>query len=285
VRPPFPLREQSAFTQCFWNTVYYRLYTADGPIEADTSVYNNNDYLGRISAKSITPPHTGTSFTRCVLKVEGFTGVAKSELFASVSSQFPMEDSTLLSVFGDSGPGLSEYEPMALVIDPPDANAGRASSFLVAESEMTEFIEPLDEPYREWIWYRILDNLHLFVNQLVYYRVYNEDGEVESLQHFHTADNSLGRISIASITPPHTIATLKNRVAGAESIDKAQMASMKLFKDITGQVLIEEDDDPFLRLTGRSESRPMALIRPPRSTEPASDTEEVRVPRAFGAKP
>ena len=187
-----------------------------------------------------------------------------------------MEDSTLLSIFGDSGPGLSEYEPMALVIDPPDVNASRVCNFLVAESEMTEFIEPLDEPYREWIFYRILDNLHLSVNQLVYYRVYNEDGEVESLQHFKTADKSLGRISIASITPPHTIATLKNRIAGAELIDKAQMASMKLFKDITGQDLIkDDDDDPFLRLTGRSESRPMALIHPPRSTEPASDTDEV----------
>ena len=87
-----------------------------------------------------------------MLKVEGFTGVAKSELFASVSSQFPMEDSTLLSIFGDSGPGLSEYEPMALVIDPPNANASRVCNYLVPESEMTEFNEPLDEPYREWIW-------------------------------------------------------------------------------------------------------------------------------------
>ena len=55
------------------------------------------------------------------------------------------------------------------------------ANFLVAESEMTEFIKPSDEPYREWIWYRILDNLHLLVSQLVYYRVYNEGGEVESL--------------------------------------------------------------------------------------------------------
>jgi hypothetical protein len=166
---------------------------------------------------------------------------------------------------------------MALVIDPPDANAGRACSFLVAESEKTEFIEPLDE-YREWIWYWILDNHHLLVNQLVYYQMYNEDGEVESFEHFNTADNSLGRISIASITPPHTMATLRNRLAGAEWIDKAQMAAMKLFKDITGQVLIKEDDDPFFltdRLTGRSESRPMTLIHPP---------EEVCFLRAFGAK-
>lgn len=62
-----------------------------------------------------------------------------------------MDGSTLLSIFGDSGPGLSEYEPMALVIDPPDAS--RVWNLLIAESEMTEFIEPLDEPYREWIWY------------------------------------------------------------------------------------------------------------------------------------
>ncbi|EDR06234.1 uncharacterized protein LACBIDRAFT_329072 [Laccaria bicolor S238N-H82] len=234
--------------------VYYRLYTTDGPIEAVTSVYKNNRYLGRISAKSITPPHTVASFTRCVLKVEGFTGVAKSELFPSLSSQFPMDGSSLLSVFGDSGPGLSEYEPMALVIDPSDAKASRVCSFLVAESEKTEFNEPLDEPY-------------------LYYRVYNEDGEVESLEKFNTADNSLGRISIASITPPHTIVTLKNRLAGAELIDKAQIAAMKLFKDITGQDLIkDDDDDPIFKLTGRSESRPMALIRPPRPANP--DTEE-----------
>ena len=60
--------------------------------------------------------------------------------------------------------------------------------------------------------------------------------------------------------------------------------AMELFKDITGQVLIKEgDDDPFFRLTARSESRPMALIRPPPSTEPASDMGEVCVLRAFGA--
>jgi len=151
---PFSLRRASnrLSLSASGTTVYYRLYTADGPIEAYTSVYNNNDYLGRISAKSITPPHTVTSFTRCVLKVEGFTSVAKSgKLFASVSSQFPMDGATLLSVFGDSGPGLSEYEPMALVIDPPDSNQTRVSNFLVAESEMTEYIEPLDETYRELI--------------------------------------------------------------------------------------------------------------------------------------
>lgn len=246
--------------------LYYRLYTVDGPIEASTSVYKNDEYLGRISVKSITP-HTVTSFTRCVLKIEGFIGtVAKSELFASVSSQFPMDGSTHLSVFEDSGPGLSEYEPMALVIDPPDAKSSRVCNFLVSESKMTELIEPLDEPY-------------------LYYRVYDEDGEVESLEHFNTADKSLGRISIASVAPPHTIATLKNRLSGAESIDKAQMASMKLFKDITGQDLIKDDDnDPFFSLTGRSESRPMALIRPPRSTEPASNMEDVCVPQAFEAK-
>ncbi|EDR06235.1 uncharacterized protein LACBIDRAFT_329073 [Laccaria bicolor S238N-H82] len=223
--------------------LYYRLYTPDGPIEVNTTVYKNDDYLGRISAKSITPPHTVTSFTRCV---------AKSELFASVSSQSPMDGSTLLSVFGDPGPGLSETEPMALVIDPPDTKASRVCNLLAAESEMTELIKPLDEPY-------------------LYYRVYDEDGEVESFENFNTADNSLGRILIASIPPPHTIATLKNRLAGAEWIDKAQRTAMKLFEDITGQVLIKEEDDHFFledRLTGRSESRPMALIHPPEKHTP-----------------
>ena len=113
------------------------------------------------------------------------------------------------------------------------------------------------------------------MNQLVYYRVYDEDGEVESLQHFDTADSSLGRILVSSIAPPHTIVNLINRLAGAESIDKAHKAAVKLFKDITGQVLIKEDDDPFFlsdRLTGKSESRPMVLIRPLLSTGPASDT-------------
>ena len=214
-----------------------------------------------------------------MLKVEGFTGVAKSELFDSMSSQSPMDGSTLLSVHGDPGPGLSEHEPMGLVIGgTPAVNASRVCNFLVAESEMTELIEPLDEPYCEWIWYWILDKLHSLVDELVYYRVYDEHGEARSLQNFNTADNSLGRILIISIPPPHTIATLKSRLAGAERIDKTQMAAMKLFKDITGQVLIKEEDDPFFLndlLTGRSESRPMALIHPP---------EEVCFVRAFGAK-
>ena len=53
-----------------------------------------------------------------------------------------------LSAFlgGDRGHGLSEYESMVLVIDPPCAST---QPFLVVGSEMTEFIEVLDEPYRE----------------------------------------------------------------------------------------------------------------------------------------
>ena len=47
-----------------------------------------------------------------------------------------------LSAFlgGDRGPGLSEYESMVLVIDPPDAST---QPFLVAGSEMTrQWIKP-----------------------------------------------------------------------------------------------------------------------------------------------
>lgn len=53
-------------------------------------------------------------------------------------------------------------------------------------------------------------------------------------------------------------------------------------RDMTNQVLIKEDDNPFF--FEPTYSRPMAYIRPPQSTEPASGTKQVCVLQAFWAK-
>jgi len=76
----------------------------------------NDHFLGRIFPGSVLPPHTVASLKAYLCKIEGFPAVENATLYVALSSQTPMEHSTHLSLLGPSGPGLSEHEPMPLVV-------------------------------------------------------------------------------------------------------------------------------------------------------------------------
>ena len=113
-------------------TVYYRLYTKDGPIRSNNPIYANNPFISRTLPKFVTPPRTALSVKKYLCKIEGLSGPTSSTLFASLSSQTAVEESFRLAVREYSGSGVSEDDPMVLVVGVEDAEKRSAST---AQSE------------------------------------------------------------------------------------------------------------------------------------------------------
>jgi hypothetical protein len=71
----------------------------------------------------------------------------------------------------------------------------------------------------------------------VYYRIYTEDGAIISKHPVDSEDLSLGRIDIITIAPPHTITSIKLRIAKAEQLSRT--SSAKLFADMSSESPID----------------------------------------------
>ena len=62
------------------------------------------------------PPQTAASLTKCLVKIEGLEH-RKGALYRSLSDSTALDDSTRLSFRGTPGPGASDVDPVALVVD------------------------------------------------------------------------------------------------------------------------------------------------------------------------
>ena len=100
-------------------SVYYRLYKDYGSIPSNNRIYANDLNISRTLPKLITPPLTASSVKKHLCKIEGFSG-ATSTLYESLSSQTAVEDTSRLSLRGSTGPGLSEDDPIVLVVGAQD---------------------------------------------------------------------------------------------------------------------------------------------------------------------
>jgi hypothetical protein len=98
-------------------SVYYRVYTKDGAINTNTRIYANDPFTSRTLSRLITPPHTASSIKYHLCNIEGFPSNTISTLFESLFSQVAESDSTRLSIRCNSGPGLSEDEPIVIVVE------------------------------------------------------------------------------------------------------------------------------------------------------------------------
>ncbi|EDR06553.1 uncharacterized protein LACBIDRAFT_328793 [Laccaria bicolor S238N-H82] len=112
---------------------------------------------------------------------------------------------------GSTGPGLSEDDPIVLVISGLDHDEN------LSRSEHNAFC------------------------LAVYYRLYKEEGAVASKTSFDSEEFSLGRINILSVAPPRTVARLKSRVMQAEGLSSFWY-NIQLFKDIDGEVPMNGND-------------------------------------------
>ena len=97
--------------------MYYRLYTKLGAFESNHPLYDNDRFIGRVPSNFFAPPHTVASIRRSLCKIEGLSEPDKALIFTPLSSTAPKEDSARLSLYASSGPGLSEQDPIALVVE------------------------------------------------------------------------------------------------------------------------------------------------------------------------
>jgi len=97
--------------------VYYRVFTTPhGAIPTKQPVDRRNQYLGRIEAVRVTPPHTVGSLIRCICKCEGVVRFRFARLFLSQSSPNPMDRLEHTAILSGSGPGSDHRRPLALVL-------------------------------------------------------------------------------------------------------------------------------------------------------------------------
>ena len=96
--------------------VYYLLYALadDCEIRSKVAIDPYEPSLGRIQADSVAPPHGPNSIKRCISRVEGNPALAYAYQFADTESDAPLKEGHISNLRTD-GPGLSPYEPMAIV--------------------------------------------------------------------------------------------------------------------------------------------------------------------------
>ena len=73
----------------------------------------------------------------------------------------------------------------------------------------------------------------------MYYRIYDDDGEAVSKTSFDESDSSLGRIDIFTTPPPHTVASLKDRLIHVEGV---LGHDVQLLENEDGEVTLNDGD-------------------------------------------
>ena len=93
----------------------------------------------------------------------------------------------------------------------------------------------------------------------VYYRVYDDDGDIVSKTSFDEDNASLGRVNTLSVPPPHTVSSLKNRVITSEDLSGH---NVQLFEDESSDSAMNDSDVLTLlsdTFPGFIEDRPIAI--------------------------
>ena len=93
----------------------------------------------------------------------------------------------------------------------------------------------------------------------VYYRVYNDDGEIASKTSFDENNPSLGRVNTLSVPPPHTVSSLNNHVIKSEDVSSH---AAQLFQDEGSESAMNDSDALTLlsdTFSGFIEDRPIAI--------------------------
>ena len=99
---------------------------------------------------------------------------------------------------------------------------------------------------------------------LVYYRIYSEDGAIPSKTPASSGDPFLGRIKARSVPPPHTVKTIKLRIARVEDINLYDPTRISLFLTPYSQSpMADANKVTILNRTaglGYTSQKPLALV-------------------------
>ena len=93
----------------------------------------------------------------------------------------------------------------------------------------------------------------------VYYRVYDDDGEIVSKTSFDENNLSLGRVNTLSVPPPQTVFSLKNRIIISEDLSGD---NVQLFEDEASNSAMNDSDSLTLlsdMFPGFTEDCPIAI--------------------------
>src|ERR1700733_1377955 len=109
----------------------------------------------------------------------------------------------------------------------------------------------------------------------VHYRMYSQDGAIESKHTFQEDDPYIGRIVATRIIPPHTAKFIKRFLCNEENIQDADNAD--LFATATSEFMLDDQDHvPILVRHGPAASAddPMVIVikRPPNSPSAAENS-------------
>ena len=97
--------------------MYYLLYANDYEIPSKVAIDPEEPSLGRIRADFVAPPHSPATIKRCISRVEKTPELACADIFADISCNTPLKEGHI-SILGTDCPGLSQTEPMAIVLNP-----------------------------------------------------------------------------------------------------------------------------------------------------------------------
>jgi len=176
--------------------------------------------------------------------------------------------SVMLLVRPDPGPGSGENEPMVLLVNVPAAGKRSLAETPVPEQVAEEVLQygvhlPADEIYT--------NNF-----SSVYYRLYDQDGELVSKTSFDETDTYLGRIETFSVPPPRTVVSLKCRLRRVE--DTSNDRAIEIFEDEDSKTTLNDGDTVTLDADvyqGINEDKPMAVVM---KAEKAVNTPQLATP-------
>ena len=101
------------------SAVYYQIYDKGGAIATKMSFDTDDEFLGRVDALSITPPHTVASLGSRIANAEGVVK-SKIQIFKDTDGDALMNDYDQLSLLAQTYPGCAEDDPIAVVCVPED---------------------------------------------------------------------------------------------------------------------------------------------------------------------
>jgi hypothetical protein len=118
--------------------VYYRIYDPDGAIVSKSAFDPGNPFLGRITARSVPPPHTVISLKRCIVKAENIQdpGGIRTRLFRNNNGGVVVDSATKVLIIG-TGPvdGSAPQSAFALIFSETLTKEEKAANDTVALAE------------------------------------------------------------------------------------------------------------------------------------------------------
>ncbi|KAK7017814.1 hypothetical protein R3P38DRAFT_2985545 [Favolaschia claudopus] len=220
--------------------LYYSVFTPDGAIPVKPVFDPANPYVGRITARSVPPPHIVKSLQRCLLNAERFSDpeLLRTELYLSAESN-----------------GAASLSGSAVAIVHPTYGATPETPFALVHKER------LTQAEMEEVQDIDLSATRENHPNYVYYRLYTLIGEDTSKTAFEPSDPSLGRTEWSFVSPPRQPSTLKYHIAGVEGKPIYRFA--ELYSDISAQ----RELGMFAFMPGHalgSLENPLVLVQPER---------------------